>query len=681
MNRYSTITDSELLGFCLNPVTPTGELAEAFDELVLRYHPVVYAIGLARLGDGDSAEDLTQEVFLRVFLHLDQLREPALFRPWLVRLARNLSTDWIRSRIRFREVLQSAGLDTANPYSSGAILADPRETLFSAEDQTIIRTAMSSLSVEEREVVLLHYLEDLTHDEIAQGLGVHRSTVSRLLSRGLTRMRKVLGADQGTDSAAPVRRKIATPASAKSATRLLILTVLGLGAAQRNTLAAGLTLPTISATPGLTPQIGFLIMSSSKVTMTALAAVGVGVLFYLSSGTSQRTASPTTTSAGVSGVASVPIPPVDTAALDRVWPNWIAMAQDHAANRPGSTGLDAFTKALSAAPRTIPGALRTLSGRVSGQGWAAATPELDRFLTSHASLVPLAYAASRTAPFSVPATDYPSLPQPDMGWIQNLHHILLLAANKSRSTGHQGESVRLASASALLLQSLCSNRAPLQTHMVVAGATGQSLRLLQRLLSEPGLLPQDLKVVLGDLEKLDQNWGGIGKAIEGEGHSFLGSVRWLKAGKPIPVGNTVLPQLRTIASSQEKLERLETDSWKFFADHAHQLSLPYPTRPRTLAQPPSQLQGLAIANWLELATRLDIARARLRLTRAAIQSRLGSELANPMEIVDPFTSAPLRSTPGQFWSLGPDGVDQQGKLQYDPTNGTMSAGDIVLFVP
>ena len=66
----------------------------AFERLVERYFGMVYAIGYARLRQRETAEDLAQEVFLRVMLSLEQLKEPRWFAPWLGRIARNLALDW-----------------------------------------------------------------------------------------------------------------------------------------------------------------------------------------------------------------------------------------------------------------------------------------------------------------------------------------------------------------------------------------------------------------------------------------------------------------------------------------------------------------------------------------------------------------------------------------------------------
>jgi hypothetical protein len=80
-------------------------------------------------------------------------------------------------------------------------------------------------------------------------------------------------------------------------------------------------------------------------------------------------------------------------------------------------------------------------------------------------------------------------------------------------------------------------------------------------------------------------------------------------------------------------------------------------------------------NFTEAAIRNDHAVARLRLCRALIALRLGESTD---DIIDPFTGEPLRIRPDIIYSLGPDRSDDEGQTRYDPTNGTVSSGDLVV---
>ena len=78
----------------------------------------------------------------------------------------------------------------------------------------------------------------------------------------------------------------------------------------------------------------------------------------------------------------------------------------------------------------------------------------------------------------------------------------------------------------------------------------------------------------------------------------------------------------------------------------------------------------------EGAVRADVVTAHLRLCEALCALRLGQS-DTLSRFPDPFTGQPLRVANDRIWSLGPDGQDQSARVSYDPTNGTVSAGDIV----
>jgi hypothetical protein len=88
------------------------------------------------------------------------------------------------------------------------------------------------------------------------------------------------------------------------------------------------------------------------------------------------------------------------------------------------------------------------------------------------------------------------------------------------------------------------------------------------------------------------------------------------------------------------------------------------------------LLRIAIPNASEAAVRQDHAMTQLRLCMVLCALRVGSaDYAG--QIMDPFTGEPLHIADDRVWSLGPDGADQEGRMRYDPSNGSVSAGDIV----
>ena len=83
---------------------------KTFDVWIERYYKMVYVIAFSRLKQEASAEDLTQEVFLRAYLNLDKLTNPELIAGWLVRVTNNLATDWIRKGIHSSELVHQVPL-------------------------------------------------------------------------------------------------------------------------------------------------------------------------------------------------------------------------------------------------------------------------------------------------------------------------------------------------------------------------------------------------------------------------------------------------------------------------------------------------------------------------------------------------------------------------------------------
>lgn len=206
--------------------------AGSFDTLVKRYLGLVYALGLARLRDRDVVEDLVQEVFLRIYLNLGSLREPKYFGTWVSRVARNLATDWARRGQRASRLLPMVQLEDMQveiaDQKKGA-----RQVSESKEEEQLVRDALAQLPVDQREVVLLHYAEDMNYEEIAQKLGVHPTTVGRTLKKALGSMKR----DLQPAFAASVR-DLRIPQSTATRTLALVGGVMALSATSKSALAA-----------------------------------------------------------------------------------------------------------------------------------------------------------------------------------------------------------------------------------------------------------------------------------------------------------------------------------------------------------------------------------------------------------------------------------------------------------
>jgi RNA polymerase sigma-70 factor (ECF subfamily) len=147
----------------------------AFSELVSRHRGLVYAICLSQVGQATEAQDLTQEVFVRVHRDLTDLREPEKLLPWLRSVARNVC----RMRLRRRRTAPV-------PLEAISELADPKAAarLRQSELGDIVNDMLTQVSSKSREALALHYLAGCSEAEIAAILGLSRATVKSRLREG-----------------------------------------------------------------------------------------------------------------------------------------------------------------------------------------------------------------------------------------------------------------------------------------------------------------------------------------------------------------------------------------------------------------------------------------------------------------------------------------------------------------
>jgi RNA polymerase sigma-70 factor, ECF subfamily len=156
---------------------------EAFSALVDRYQKWVFRLALAVLGPGGvgDAQDITQEVFVRLAAHLKDFRGDSMFRTWLRRLAVNLAIDR-RRHARWRKPHVSLGeLDERRTTDRRD---DPYRSAEAAERTRVVARCLDVLPDEMRSVIHLHYWMDLPAEEIAVALQIPTGTVKSRLHRG-----------------------------------------------------------------------------------------------------------------------------------------------------------------------------------------------------------------------------------------------------------------------------------------------------------------------------------------------------------------------------------------------------------------------------------------------------------------------------------------------------------------
>lgn len=175
----------------------------AFDVLIDRHIDRVVAIGFARLRDRDAAEDLAQEVFLRAWLHLGSLRDGTRLDAWLARMTRNLASNRRRASGRQERLAAMVPIDTQVLEQVADEREDAPARLQREEAEKALLAALDRLDPKDRELVLLHVVEEVSQRDIAAKEGTHHTTVGRRLEKALGSLRAMLGA--GLEAARGIR--------------------------------------------------------------------------------------------------------------------------------------------------------------------------------------------------------------------------------------------------------------------------------------------------------------------------------------------------------------------------------------------------------------------------------------------------------------------------------------------
>ena len=179
--------DSSLVSRCLR-----GD-ETAWEDLVRLHTRKVYAMCYRFTGSGSEAQDLTQEVFLRVFRTIRSFRsDEGSFATWLARVTRNLLIDHYR-RTRLDRATESIEDQLPMLEEEGAAAsARPDHALAGRETSEILQATLQKLSPDLREAVILRDLQEMEYREIAQVLDIPEGTVKSRINRGRAELARLL---------------------------------------------------------------------------------------------------------------------------------------------------------------------------------------------------------------------------------------------------------------------------------------------------------------------------------------------------------------------------------------------------------------------------------------------------------------------------------------------------------
>ena len=186
-------TDEELVAAILD-----GEAA-LYTDLVQRYQGRIVNYLNRFLGNIDESQELSQEVFLKVYRALDRYNPRYRFSTWLFRVAQNAAIDLLRKRRLKLVPMQRTGTDgDSHEREFPGQERDPYRVLRNLERRDAIGTAIDGLKDEYRELIQLRHFAEMTYEEIARFKGIPLGTVKNKLFRG-RRMLKARLADYLTD--------------------------------------------------------------------------------------------------------------------------------------------------------------------------------------------------------------------------------------------------------------------------------------------------------------------------------------------------------------------------------------------------------------------------------------------------------------------------------------------------
>ena len=168
------MTDDEAVLACQN-----GD-RDAFRHVVERYKDVLFGTAVLMAGNRADAEEHVQEALLSMWHSIDDFQRERPIKPWLMRILVNVVLSHRRK--------PSAPTVTLDELSDHTAPVDVTESLEASEERQVIRNALSRLTPEHRQVVVLRYFADLTVPEIARAIEAREGTVKSRLHRALGQM-------------------------------------------------------------------------------------------------------------------------------------------------------------------------------------------------------------------------------------------------------------------------------------------------------------------------------------------------------------------------------------------------------------------------------------------------------------------------------------------------------------
>jgi RNA polymerase sigma factor (sigma-70 family) len=178
-----------------------------FEEVVLPHLDAAYNVARWLTRNGEDAEDIVQEAYLRAFRYFPGFHGDGA-RAWLMKIVRNTCYTWMDATRSLRNFVEF----DENVFATEGRELDPEQALLQNDNAGMVRRALRELPANFREVLVLRELEGMSYREIAEITGIPTGTVMSSLSRGRGRLREALSASMSGDAAANSRGGVSTNA-------------------------------------------------------------------------------------------------------------------------------------------------------------------------------------------------------------------------------------------------------------------------------------------------------------------------------------------------------------------------------------------------------------------------------------------------------------------------------------
>jgi len=180
-------TDEELAEFCKEHDD------NAFQDLMRRYLKQIFNFARQYTHTSEDAEDVTQDTFFKVWKYIGRYTAGKKFKPWLFTIARNTALDFVKKK-------KSSPFSDLDDHENNIAFADtledpeplPPEIMENNSIAVHVANALQSLHPDHRAILLLHYREDMTFDEIGEIVGRPMNTVKSWHRRALLKLRDIL---------------------------------------------------------------------------------------------------------------------------------------------------------------------------------------------------------------------------------------------------------------------------------------------------------------------------------------------------------------------------------------------------------------------------------------------------------------------------------------------------------